>query len=527
MTSLTTAKRSIALALLATLVVVGVLVVGQVGAIIQLFTSGADTEDALHEVDAVPTLADELVTWEPDAWTRERELEPATRVELESAYVRAWAAMGVHQSTGDVDAVEDTFTGGARENVLAVPPETDTALWTTGHRLTLTFYSRDGSIAAFDDAGARVVREVSTDAGTTIFDTVEPYAAVMVLEDGYWRIDQLRREGQTASVVTTRTPEGAVSLVGLDVDSAAAAPGARAVTYPAALWTDPGTDIAGEIDDAVALGAERVRVALPEVTAETLDADPLARLEEVATATVDRGLQLDLVLLDQQSAIDPGSWPILDAVIRDALETVDGRARVVDLMDGVDGDDLSPVRAAVLAHVAGTVADSAPATPQTIGWVEDTTPLPALQDAMGELTVVAPAGATVFSAGGEAPSSVVLAPGSTVPGWSPVPHTAHAQAVSLAASVEALEAAGTPVAIGDLRDAGEEGGVGVRAADGTPKPAAALLATDADFEAVGTVSIADVTATRFWQVSAVAGVAVVAVWAVILERRHRRGRRGR
>ncbi|MDZ8200415.1 hypothetical protein RZO50_02745 [Microbacterium sp. SSW1-59] len=521
MTTLTTAKRSIAVGLLVALVVAGVLVIGQAGAIIQLFGSGADTEDALHEVDAVPTLADELVVWEPDAWTRERVLEPATRVELESAYVRAWAALGVHQSTGEIDAVDDTFSGQARDNVLAVPADADTALWTTGHRLTLTFYSRDGSIAAFDDAGAHVVREVSTAAGTTIIDTIEPYSVVMVLEDGYWRVQQLRRSGQDAAVVTT-SPAGHPVIVGLDVASPTAVPGGRALTYPAELWTDDDTDIAADIAGAVELGADRVRVALPNVTADELDQNPLARLDDVVTAIIGRGLQLDLVLFDAQTPADPGSWPVADAVAREALRITDGRARVVDLMDGVDGEGLSPARAAFLAHLAGVVAGIAPETAQTIGWRAGSTPVAALQEAMGESTVVAPAGTTEFAVEGAIPASIVLEPASTAPGWSLRPHTPHAQAVGVAASLREVPV-GTSLAVGDIRDANDDGGPGVRTADGTLKPAAALVAAGADTASVGDLTVADVAATRFWQTTAAVTLVGMLAGVILLTRRRRRG----
>ncbi|WP_396667479.1 hypothetical protein [Microbacterium sp. R86528] len=536
MIKLTTAKLAIASMLAVALLIAGFLAISLSGTIVSTFTSGASTEDALHDVDTVPTMADTLVTWQRDEWTREREMESPTRILLESAYLRAWAAMGAYQSHGDTDAVEDTFSGQARENVLNLPSDEATAMWSLGHQLRLTFYSRDGSIVAFDDERARVVRETVVDGTSTILESVETYSVVMVLEDGYWRIKQLLRTGEDSLMITTASADEDPVVTGVPaLPSASTESPGRALTYSYALWADPTTDIASDVAEAVALGAERLRVDLPppDPTASGASDETLERLQRTIALSRAAGLAVDVVLLSATVSDEPALWPVIDAFVREIVEASGDDIRAIDIMSGVSTADLGVTRAALIAHLSVLVAELAPAVTRTIGWDATASVDSDLQALVDELTLTGDAGSPAFLDGITAstqafadPSiSVVIRSGTTAASWSPKPSTEHAQASGIAATLGELpHALDDAVSVGDLRDLSPDGGTGVVSYDGSPKEAAALVEPQIAPSDVGPVSVRDVLSTRFWQLAGVVIIAV-AVWGVFRFRVRLKARR--
>lgn len=172
------------------LLVVSALLAGGSLAVI-LTGTGADPRDAFSEASVVPASLAGRVVWQPDADDLPRAVEPRTRVDLEAAWVRAFAHLETAGAASmDQSGLETWFEGPALSSVLAQLQGGDTprGLVASGHELTVHFYSEDGQIVSLSSQ-TRVERTVAG----SLFSSVDTYEAVVVLSDGNWRIRHLER----------------------------------------------------------------------------------------------------------------------------------------------------------------------------------------------------------------------------------------------------------------------------------------------------------------------------------------------
>lgn len=183
-------KRSLALSLFATLVVVVALVTLGAGLVQREAGEGADPGDAFTAVpEGVPALAG-VVTWAEDGPLQERVVEPVTRRSVEAAWTRAWEALQ-RAANGDDSLVEAWFAGPARAQVMTVVGAADepVELRLGAHTLRVDFYSDDGSILGVHAGPVETERAVDG----RVLRTRETIDVVFVLEDGNWRIRQWLR----------------------------------------------------------------------------------------------------------------------------------------------------------------------------------------------------------------------------------------------------------------------------------------------------------------------------------------------
>lgn len=378
------ARVVVVLVLLALLALVGMALVAA-GARLGSGEGDADVADALHEVAPVPEDAADLVTWGPDAWRRERHLDPVTRVQVASAYLRAWAAISRWQSVGDRAAVDDTFTGQAEDAVAGLDPDPSLLTVDLRHRLTLTFFALDGATIAFRDTGALVVRGtgVGTAADSYVL-TRETLDVVMELEDGYWRVAQLRRQdAELRATLAGGAGDAPVALSG--ADTVAATPVAqtlparslRATTYRVGDWSRPGVVARAAATDLArvrALGLDAVTVPLPVDVFDGRETDPdaeasLRRLLEVAE---EQRVGVVLVCLDGAADLGPGAWGSLRVEVR-RLAGLVGDAPALRLWELADAPSArggtSPAQRALLALLLREAVRERDAdTPVTLGW---------------------------------------------------------------------------------------------------------------------------------------------------------------
>lgn len=183
---------AVAAAVLMAIAVAAVLAAG--GLALVRSSRGADPATALTEVAELAPGLDGVVRWMPDAPLQRRAIEPATRRSLEAAWTRAWAAL-VDAEAGDPSKLEAWFSGPALEQLRALADRGGSPDLVVGaHELHVTFYSDDGSVVGLRAHSATSVRVVETAAGPVAVTIVDAYDAVMILEDGNWRVRQWRRD---------------------------------------------------------------------------------------------------------------------------------------------------------------------------------------------------------------------------------------------------------------------------------------------------------------------------------------------
>jgi len=135
-----------------------------------------------------PDLVDEVV-WLPDPGGLPREMEPLTRDAVTASWIRAWEQLEIVASTGDTSGVEVYFANSAREGVLAQASQwSGRSVSQLGHDLQLTFYSEDGQIIGLSSVESRLQRSETRDEVEYTRGSRESYDAVLVLDDGNWRV---------------------------------------------------------------------------------------------------------------------------------------------------------------------------------------------------------------------------------------------------------------------------------------------------------------------------------------------------
>lgn len=156
----------------------------------------AELEDVFTDAAELPPDLVDQVVWADDPVTLERQMEPLTRTGLTSAWLRAWEQVSIVSETGQVDGVEVYFSGSARESVISLASswggQSRTQL---GHDLELSFYSLDGQIIGLTATESRFELKRTSTLETRTALTRERFDAVLVLEDGNWRIHHLVRRG--------------------------------------------------------------------------------------------------------------------------------------------------------------------------------------------------------------------------------------------------------------------------------------------------------------------------------------------
>lgn len=141
---------------------IGALVAGTVfvgAASVEQAGTGADPASALTDPWAAARQRATAVTWLPDVQPLPREVEPMTR----AAVARSW-----------IDTVDN-------------PEDTPTDVFTS-HRAAVWFYSLDGQVMGLTVETARLA-----DLDRTPVRVAERYDVVMVLRDGDWRLERVRR----------------------------------------------------------------------------------------------------------------------------------------------------------------------------------------------------------------------------------------------------------------------------------------------------------------------------------------------
>ena len=193
------------------------LVFGLVGAISRLlayFQEGADPASALNIVPNVPPDLKVDLIWLPDDPDTGRQLEPFTRTQIESAYLRGWLQWNISFLKGEETGVSTYFGGPALEAIRESIAATHEQGWSMAqtdleHHLKLHMYSADGSIVSFTAEDVLVAQIMRDTSGKPIYTGVTraDYDVVMLLEDGNWRIRHwVRSDAEIVDVAPLTQP---------------------------------------------------------------------------------------------------------------------------------------------------------------------------------------------------------------------------------------------------------------------------------------------------------------------------------
>ncbi len=184
-----TKKRILRLSLIIPLLCGAAAILLLSSAIMASIVSDQETQDIFTDAAVIPPeLLDEIV-WLDDPDDLPREMEPLTRIAVTSSWIRAWEQLEIVARTGDTSGVEVYFANSAREGVLERAGQwSGRSVSQVGHDLQLSFYSEDGQVIGLSSVESHLVRTDRVDDVEFTRETRESYDAVLVLDDGNWRI---------------------------------------------------------------------------------------------------------------------------------------------------------------------------------------------------------------------------------------------------------------------------------------------------------------------------------------------------
>ncbi|MEV8508432.1 hypothetical protein AB0368_26920 [Actinoplanes sp. NPDC051475] len=518
---------------------------------------GSLSTSALHEVAELPPEADRLVTWLPDRSDAQRVLDPATRVQIEAAYVRAWAAIGRYQTTGDTEPVTSTFAEPARGAALAVP-RSATASWSIAHHLELQFFALDGMTVAVRDTDADIVRSAVTAGLPTLTDVHETYDVVLVLQDGYWRIEQLRRVATEPPVIIGRTAggTGATVLAGVRAASARTVPELHGVGYQ--LPFDKPLDekaVGADLATVTRLGLDTVRVPLPyaELGGDAADAEKLALFRRFLDLAAAQNVRVVPVLFSGLASLTPDFWAATDMHLRAVVGALRDHPAIA-MWDVADAPDRRATGVAGSVEVYGWVVHTVtelravdPDHPATVSWSDVSAAASPTVNGLFDAVSLAWDGAhdelaaalTQVSRNASGRPVILSRFGlSTYNSVFPGGHTEADQAYDVQQSrLIAARGGVRGTVFAWLRDSmttqaasllpwrsGPPEAEGLLHADGSSKRAAALIGKDANLGRPAHPPLADVLRKPFWWLAGMLGAGLLLLVVLVVRRRRRTAR---
>lgn len=247
--------------------------------VLTYFQEGADPASALNIVPNVPADLKVRLEWLPDDQDTGRQLEPFTRTQVESAYLRAWLQWNISYLKGEPFGLETYFVGPALEAVTEGVRAAHQQGWSLEqtdleHQLRLHFYAADGSIVSFTAHDVLVAQLLRNEHGAPILAQTSQatYDVIMMLEDGNWRVRHwVRTEvAPFAQTAVLTSNQAFVTVSGAELMLAGRPYDVRGINYypQATAWHDfwPNYDasiVAQDFKLIKSLGLNTVRIFIP------------------------------------------------------------------------------------------------------------------------------------------------------------------------------------------------------------------------------------------------------------------------
>jgi hypothetical protein len=370
------------------------LVVSGSAALLAYFNRGADPASALNLTPNVPANLHVRLTWRSDDADTGRLIDPFTRTQIESAYLRAWLQWNLSLRRGEPYSLKTYFIGPALDDMVTTLSQTTKQGWQTSqidssHELQLHFYSADGAIASFTDHDVLLSQIIRDDTGKVVFagETRASYTVVMLQEEGNWRVRSWVRTAGDAL-------EDELPLAGEQPGAGMVARHGRELTldnqpyqmaginyYPQGTPWDrfwPGYDpriIDQDFALMRSLGLNTIRIFVPYEQFGGPDVDPamMDRLADLLARAEGQGLKVIVTLFDFRSDYNLVLWPEADRHLETLLTRFAPYRAILawDLKNEPDLDYAANGPETVnlwLAHTARLARAADPHHLLTIGW---------------------------------------------------------------------------------------------------------------------------------------------------------------
>ena len=549
-------KNIVKLAIFAWISLAGIVGAGMAARWFGGITQSEETNEIFNAAAQLPPELLEAVVWQPDRPNLKRSMEPLTRVDVTSAWIRAWEQLSIVAQTGDTTGLEVYFSNSALEGLLASREQTrGNPVHQLGHTLRVDFYSQDGQVIGLTADEVNLVRSVEVGGTLGWTQNVESYEAVLLLEDGNWRIQHWVRREADRRWWTDPAPDGTRALIEEAAEDDAADSAGLAINginyYPrdapfAEFWPNYDPDVvAADLDRVADAGLDSVRIFLPfdGLGGRWTGEEDLAPVKDFLDQADARGLGVVVTLFDGRTDHRTDKWDSDAAHIEAVVPGLAGHPALLmwDLKNepdrdiGANGVDVQLLYG-WLGHVAHEVRLHDAETPMTVGW---STPEAALAAPIHTDVVSFHFYGPVDDLRQRAPQLIEHADGRPVilsefglPTWNSVFPGGHTEAEQADYTAQILRVAadtgleGTMVwTLWDLAEAPPDAGalpwssgpqinLGLLRADGSAKPVLDVVRPGADLDAVEGVGPLHRLNKTFWRLALVGAFGLFVLWVL-------------
>lgn len=165
--------------------------------------TGADRSKILHtELKDIRNYIPKI-TWVKDG-NEGRIMDTQTLTEIEKDYLDGWYVKHIAYKSNLTTGINDYYTKNARKNIQNIIKYNDSLnitidATTLKHNPDIVFFSEDGQLAVLEDKNVLEYKRIIKNK-YNIYETTEfsNYKAILLLEDGFWRIRHLVKEGSSS-----------------------------------------------------------------------------------------------------------------------------------------------------------------------------------------------------------------------------------------------------------------------------------------------------------------------------------------
>ena len=190
-----------AILMLTYLVIIGILLF-LVGSLYSFLNTGADRSSMLHtEVQKVEQYLPK-VYWTKDG-NEGRVISEQKINEIENDYLDAWYVKQIAYKTNLPAGIADFYTKNSRKNIfnnIAYNKLHNTTVEATTliHNLDIEFFSEDGQLIVLKDTNVLEYKRIYQDKKIILESSeTSTYRAILLLEDGFWRVRHLVKEASS------------------------------------------------------------------------------------------------------------------------------------------------------------------------------------------------------------------------------------------------------------------------------------------------------------------------------------------
>jgi len=162
------------------------------------FNSGAERESMLHsEFQTQQTYVPQVI-WTP-LKNNGRRVHKEALGKIEKDYIKSWYVKSIGLKNNSSYGVDDYYTDSSRVNfyqAISYNKRQNIVIdgTTLSHKLTLNFYSEDGTLVVFTDDNVKHYQRVyKKNKLQFIVRDTSSYKVMMLLEDGFWRVRHLQK----------------------------------------------------------------------------------------------------------------------------------------------------------------------------------------------------------------------------------------------------------------------------------------------------------------------------------------------